>query len=355
MESKNKKENKAVVLKVLRNFEIESKPIPTAKPRNVIVRIHTVGICGSDVHYWAHGKCGPFEIEKGKSLILGHESSGIIDSVGEGVKHLKPGDRVALEPGVPCRYCESCRSGRYNLCPDVQFLATPPYDGSLTNYIEHPADFCYKMPDHMTFEEGALLEPLSVGAHACRRGGVKAGSHCLITGAGPIGLVMLLVARASGATKIIVTDFMENRLEVAKKLGADEVFKATDSDIVEKVRNASSKISQTFECSGAESALLLAIRATQQGGKILSIGRSSKPLQNIPLFEAADKEIDIMGSFRYHDTYPQALELVASGQINVKPLVTHRFTLEESQKAFELAESGGDGAIKIAIVVDSQS
>jgi len=339
------------VLKELRNFEFEQIPIPKASPRNVVIRIHTVGICGSDVHYWAHGKCGPFEIEKGKSLILGHESSGIIDSVGEGVTNLKPGDRVAIEPGVPCRYCECCRGGKYNLCPDVQFLATPPFDGSLANYIEHAADFCYKMPDHMTFEEGALLEPLSVGVHACRRAGIKVGSHILITGAGPIGLVQLLVARASGATKIIVTDIMENRLEVAKKLGADAVFKANDPDVLNKIKSFCPTISVTFECSGAEPALTLGIRATAPGGKIMSIGRSSKPLQNIPLFEAADKEIDIVGSFRYSDTYPQALELIASSQINVKSLVTHRYSLLDSQKAFEQAETGADGAIKIAIIV----
>jgi len=225
-------ENVAAVLKELRNFEFEKRPIPKPGPRNVVLRIHTVGICGSDVHYWAHGKCGPFEL-KGP-IVLGHESSGIVHSVGENVTNLKPGDRVAIEPGVPCRYCDYCRSGSYNLCPDVQFLATPPYDGSLANFIEHAADFCYKMPDHMTFEEGALLEPLSVGVHACRRGGVKVGSHVLITGAGPIGLVVLLVARASGATKIIVSDMMANRLEVAKQLGADATFLANDPDIIKK-------------------------------------------------------------------------------------------------------------------------
>jgi len=343
------KQNKAAVLRTLRSFEFENKPLPIASPKNVVVRIHTVGICGSDVHYWAHGKCGPFEVNG--PIVLGHESSGIIDSVGEGVTHLKPGDRVAIEPGVPCRYCKNCRHGRYNLCPDVKFLATPPYDGSLANYIEHAADFCYKMPDHMTYEEGALLEPLSVGVHACRRGEVKAGSHVLITGAGPIGLVMLLVARASGATKIIVTDIMQNRLEVAKNMGADFVFKADDVDIVDQIKSICPHISQAFECSGAESALTLAIRASGQGGKVMSIGRSAKPFQNVPIFEAADKEIDLLGSFRYHDTYPQALELIASGQINVKPLVTHRYTLLESQKAFEQAENGSDGAIKIAITV----
>jgi len=283
-------------------------------------------------------------------LVLGHESSGIVESVGENVKNLKPGDRVAIEPGVPCRRCKHCRSGKYNLCPDVEFLATPPYDGSLSTYIEHPSDFCYKMPDHMSFEEGALVEPLSVAVHACGRGGIKAGSHVLITGAGPIGLVCLIVARASGATKIIVTDVMENRLEVAKLLGADLTVNALDPDIVQKVQ-AFGDITHTIECSGSEQALILAIRATAPGGKILSIGRSAKPFQNIPLFEAADKEIDILGSFRYHDTYPIALELISSGQILVKPLVTHHFPFDKVNEAFEVAETGRDGAIKVIIQV----
>jgi L-iditol 2-dehydrogenase len=267
-----------------------------------------------------------------------------------GVKNLKPGDRVAIEPGVPCRVCTNCRSGNYNLCADVQFLATPPYDGSLAQYFEHAADFCYVMPDHMTFEEGALLEPLSVAVHACKRANVQAGSHVLITGAGPIGLVVLLVARASGATKIIVTDVMQNRLDVAKKLGADHVFLPTDPNIIQQI-SAVAYVTQSFECSGAEPAITLAIRCTAQGGKVVSIGRSAKPLQAIPFFEAADKEIDMIGSFRYCNTYPKALELVASGLIDVKPLVTHHFDVANVQEAFEVAEVGRDGAIKIAIQV----
>jgi L-iditol 2-dehydrogenase len=244
--------------------------------------------------------------------------------------------------------CEHCRHGHYNLCPDVKFLATPPFDGSLAQYFEHPADFCYVMPPQMTFEEGALLEPLSVAVHACGRANVQAGSHVLITGAGPIGLVVLLVARASGATKIIVTDVMENRLEVAKKLGADAVFLANAPDVVDKIR-ATCSITQAFECSGAESAITLAIRSTSPGGKLVSIGRSAKPYQSIPFFEAADKEIDIIGSFRYANTYQKALEIVGSGQINVKPLVTHHFDFQKCQEAFEVAETGRDCAIKIAL------
>jgi len=210
------------------------------------------------------------------------------------------------------------------------------------------------MPDHMTFEEGAILEPLSVGVQACKRSHVAAGSHVLITGAGPVGLVCLLVAKASGATKVIVTDMMENRLEVAKKLGADAAFKSNDPDLYKKLAEFN-PITQSLECSGADAALIQCIRATSPGGKIVSIGRGAKPMQNIPLFEAADKEIDICGSFRYHDTYPAALELIASGRLNVKPLVTHHFALQDCQKAFETAEVGKDGAIKVVIHVSKDS
>jgi len=287
-------------------------------------------------------------------LVLGHECSGIVAAVGEGVKTLIVGDRVAIEPGVPCRLCVSCRGGRYNLCRDVKFLAAAPVDGSLATYIEHAADFCYKMPEHMSFEEGALIEPLSVGMHACRLSGVAAGSHVLITGAGPIGLVSLLVAKASGATKVIMTDVMENRLDFAKKLGADAAFKSTDPDVLKKILEFA-PITQTLECSGAEPALTLAIHATAPGGKIMTIGRGAKRTQYIPIFEASNKEVDICGSFRYHDTYPSALELMATGKINVKPLVTHHYPLEECQIAFETAETGREGAIKVFIQVSKDA
>jgi len=235
------------------------------------------------------------------------------------------------------------------LCPDVEFLAKPPFDGSLAKFIEHAADFCYKMPDHMRFDEGALLEPLSVGVHACKRGGVVAGSHVLITGAGPIGMVCLLAARASGASHIIVTDVMQHRLEVASQLGADLIVNATDPNIDSILKEH--RITHSFECSGAEPAINLCIRATSPGGRVMSIGRSAKPSMNIQFFDAADKELEIFGSFRYKDTYPIALELVASGQINVKPLVTHHFPLSEINTAFETAEEGRDGAIKVCIQV----
>jgi L-iditol 2-dehydrogenase len=341
-----KPQNMAVVLKSLKNFQLEEVPYPPKpRPKHVILRIFSVGICGSDVHYYSHGKCGHYVLQG--PLILGHESSGKVVEVGEGVTHLKVGDRVAIEPGVPCRFCDWCRSGRYNLCPDVQFMATPPINGSLVRYLEHPSDFCYKLPDHVSYEEGSLLEPLAVCVHACIRGGVGPGSGVLITGAGPIGLISLLVAKACGATTIVITDVMENRLEFAKSLGADYTFKADAPNILEEIRKLN--ITQSIECSGAEPALALAIRSTSRGGKMISIGRSAKSFLSIPLFDAADNEVDIIGAFRYHGNYPTALALIASGRVNVKPLISHHFKMEESAEAFDTAEKGKGNAIKVII------
>jgi len=248
--------------------------------------------------------------------------------------------------GVPCRNCYHCKIGRYNLCRDVQFLATPPIDGSLATFHVHDADFCHKMPDNVSIEEGALIEPLSVGVHAMTRAGVSAGSTVLIMGAGPIGLVCLLSARACGASFIIVTDVRSERLVIANQLGAKVTLLATDK-LLQDLLDLNHQIDVCVECSGAEQAIKTGIRSIRAGGKMVLIGRGTKPELSIPLYYAADQEIDLIGVFRYANVYPKALSLVASGQINVKPLITHRFNLEQCTNAFELAESGADGAIKV--------
>jgi len=317
---------------------------------DVILKIAAVGICGSDVHYWSHGRCGPFIMKA--PLILGHETSAQVVAIGSKVKNLKPGDRVGMEPGIPCRMCRHCRGGNYNLCPDITFLATPPYGGSLTQYVTHAADFCFKIPQSMSYEEAALLEPISVGIQACRRAGIKPGSVVLITGLGPVGLVSMLVAKISGAIKLIGVDMNEERLKVAKKFGADVVFSPREDKLIEKLKEYD--ITEVIECSGADQAISLAIHACAPGGKVVLIGRGAKSEQTIPLFDAADKELTLLGSFRYHDTYPTAVELVASGMLKVKDLVTHRFhfTLKDVQEAFEIAETSKDGAIKVMIHVN---
>lgn len=340
---------KAQVLVKERVFEVQQREIPVASKGQVVVRIRRVGICGSDVHYWAHGKCGAFKVDG--PIVLGHESSGEVVALGEGVNSLKVGDRVALEPGVPCKECFHCRTGKYNLCAAVAFHATPPFDGTLAEYIVHPADYCFALPTSVSLEEGALIEPLSVGVHACDRAQVGIGSSVLITGAGPIGLVCVLACKSAGATTIIVSDINKDRLKVASTLGATHTIDATAADFGDQVRSFTLGMGAdiTMDASGAEPAIKAGMLATRAGGKYVSIGRGAKDLLALPFFEIMDREIDLLGVFRYRNTYAKTVALLASKRINVMPLITHTFQLDNALEAFKTAEVGAGGAIKVML------
>ncbi|KAK9761408.1 hypothetical protein K7432_013715 [Basidiobolus ranarum] len=289
-------------------------------------------------------------------MVLGHESSGVVVEVGEGVTHLKPGDRVALEPGVPCRMCQHCKTGHYNLCPEMEFAATPPYHGTLTEYYTHPADFCFKLPDNVSYAEGALMEPFSVAIHACRRAGVTLGSSVLICGSGPIGLVNVLAAKAAGATFICVYDINGGRLEVAKELGAHHTViidpKKSPEETAQDICNQSGfplGFDISIECSGAESSMRTGIFATKPGGKMTMVGLGH-PDVSLPVVDGSIvREVELRGSFRYCNTYPTAIQLASSGLVNLKPLLTHHFKFEDSIKAFELVHSNAPGVIKVQI------
>ncbi|RWS16313.1 sorbitol dehydrogenase-like protein [Dinothrombium tinctorium] len=336
-------DNLSAVLFKKGDLRLVQTPIPS-KPGNneVLLATQSVGICGSDVHYWVEGRIGSYVVNE--PIIMGHETSATVVEVGEGVQHLKPGDRVAIEPGVPCRKCNHCKVGKYNLCANIFFHATPPDNGTLTRYFKHAADFCFKLPDNVSFEEGALLEPLSVAVYACKRAGVTIGSNVLICGAGPIGLVSLLASKAFGASRVCITDINEKRLQTAKDLGADCILNVINikntNEIVDCVKQCFGRSPDiTIECSGAEASIKLAILATESGGCVQLVGMGPSEV-TVPLLSACCREVDIRGIFRYRNSYPQALELVASGKVNVKPLITHRFTLEETLKAFETAKNG---------------
>ncbi|XP_068622760.1 sorbitol dehydrogenase-like [Battus philenor] len=335
-------DNLTAVLYKTKDLRLEQTPIPEIADDEVLLRMDCVGICGSDVHYWQSGSCGHFVLKE--PMIMGHEASGVVAKVGANVKKLAVGDRVAVEPGVPCRYCEFCKTGRYHLCPDMRFCATPPYHGNLCRYYKHAADFCYKLPPHVTMEEGALLEPLSVGIHACRRGGVGAGQSVLVLGAGPIGIVTMLAAKAMGASKIVITDILQSRLDFAKKLGADHtVLVSRESSETELVQTIHGLLGDqpdiSIDASGAQATVRLALLATKSGGVAVLVGMGSPEL-TLPLAGAVAREVDIRGIFRYVNEYPIALSMVASGQINVKPLVSHHYSLEETLEAYEVARQG---------------
>ncbi|ELU06025.1 hypothetical protein CAPTEDRAFT_149787 [Capitella teleta] len=342
--------NLTAVLYKKDDIRLEERPVTDPSPGEVQIAVHSCGICGSDVHYWKHGAIGDFIVNA--PMVLGHESSGTVTKVGQGVSHLKIGDRVAVEPGVPCRVCDFCKSGRYNLCPEMRFLATPPIHGDLSRFHNHAADFCFKLPDHVSFEEGALLEPLSVGVHACKRAGVSIGNKVLVCGAGPIGLVCMMVAKAMGASIVVMTDISAERLEFAKKVGADDVIRVESRDpkvnasIIEKTLGSAADV--TIECSGAEPSVQAGIYATKSGGMLVLVGLGAAEVK-LPIVNAATREVDIRGIFRYANSYPTALAMVASGAVNVKPLVTHHFPLEKTLDAFETALTGAGGAVKVVI------
>ena len=351
------KDNLTAVLYGIGDLRLEQRPIPEISDTEVLLEMDSVGICGSDVHYLTHGRIGDFVVTK--PMIIGHEAAGIVAKVGKNVINLKVGDRVAIEPGVPCRLCDYCKKGKYNLCPGMVFCATPPYDGNLTRFYKHAADFCFKLPDHVSMEEGALLEPLSVGVHACRRAEVGLGSEMLILGAGPIGLVTLLTARAMGASKVMITDLVQQRLDVAKELGATHTLLTKPDD---KSEDVAKKVHEmmgmqpdiAIDCCGAESTTRLAIFATRSGGCCVIVGMSGSADTKLPLINALAREVDIRGVFRYCNDYPAALAMVASGKVNVKRLITHHFDIKETLKAFETARYGYDGAIKVMIHVRPQ-
>ncbi|CAG7696145.1 unnamed protein product [Allacma fusca] len=255
-------DNLSAVLHKKGDLRLENRPVPEPGDDEVLIRMAVVGICGTDVSFWTKGKVGDFVVKE--PMVLGHESSGTVIKVGQKVKHLQPGDRVAIEPGGQCLYCEHCKSGRYNLCRKMEFCTTTPSHGNLCRYYTHAADFCFKLPDHVSLEEGALCEPLSIGLQACRRAQVSLGHTVLVCGAGAMGIVNLIVARAMGASKILMTDISASRLEAAKELGADQVLLVEAG--VEMSQYATEVATLlggapdiSIECSGAESSIKLAI------------------------------------------------------------------------------------------------
>ena len=324
---------KTAVMTKLKYCEIQERPIPQPKDDECLVKIENVGVCGSDLHYYESGRIGNFIVEY--PFVLGHEAGGTVVEVGKNVKKIKVGDRVALEPGKTCGKCEFCKSGRYNLCPDVIFFATPPVDGVFQEYVAHEEGLCFKIPDNMSTEEAALIEPLAVGMHAAIQGDAHLGQTCVVTGSGCIGLMSLLSLKARGVSKVIVVDVMDKRLEQAKKLGADYVINGKTEDTVARIMEITegAGFDLGIETSGSQICASQQIQAAKKGATIVLVGYSASGEMTLPIGTSLDKELTFKTVFRYRNIYPMAIDAVASGKINVKDVVTDRFTLDNIQEA----------------------
>ncbi|KAI4193066.1 MAG: hypothetical protein LQ350_008485 [Teloschistes chrysophthalmus] len=330
----------------------EVKSGQALKEGEVTIAIKSTGICGSDIHFWRHGRIGPMIVEH--DHILGHESAGEVIAVHPSVKTLQIGDRVAVEPSQICNKCEPCLTGQYNGCLEMRFMSTPPVDGLLRRYVNHSAVWCHKIGD-MSYEDGAMLEPLSVSLAGMARAKIALGDPVLICGAGPIGLMTLLGCAAAGAEPIVITDIDQSRLDVAKEICPRvRTYKVQPGVSMEDAGAAISKLAggnlkTALECSGVESSIAAAIYSVKFGGKVFVIG-VGKPDINIPFMRLSTQEIDLQFQYRYANTWPRAIRLVQSGVIDMKRLVTHRFSLEDAVSAFETsAASAKTGAIKVLI------
>lgn len=324
---------KTAVMTALKTVELQEWAIPVPKDNEVLVKIEYVGICGSDLHYFEAGRIGDFVVNG--PLVLGHEAAGTVVEAGANVKHLKVGDRVALEPGKTCGQCEFCKSGKYNLCKDVIFFATPPVDGVFQEYVAHEAALCFKLPDNVSTEEGALIEPLAVGMHAASQGDAKLGQTAVVTGAGCIGLVTLLALKARGVSKVIVVDIMEKRLEKAKELGADGVINGKEEDTVARIMELTGGrgFDLGIETAGSQITASQLIKGANKGATIVFVGYSASGEMTLPIGMALDKELNFKTVFRYRNIYPTAINAVATGKINIKGIVTDYFELDEIQNA----------------------
>ncbi|KAK2589828.1 hypothetical protein QQS21_012487 [Conoideocrella luteorostrata] len=355
--------NPAFVLQAIKSVSFEDRPIPSLRNEyDVRVHVEQTGICGSDVHYWQKGRIGDFILKS--PIVLGHESAGIIIEVGASVKNVKVGDRVAIEPGVPCRRCNYCRSGNYNLCDDTVFAATPPHDGTLQKYYTVASDYVYPIPDTMTPEDGALVEPVAVAVQIVNVAGLRAGQTVLVFGCGPIGVLCQAVAKASAARRVIGVDISQSRVDFARNFGADGVFLSRPElnegqDPVEGARAVAEEIVSkcgledgadvVLECTGAEACIQAGIFAARKGGTFVQAGMGRENVV-FPITTACIRALTIKGSIRYTTgCYPRAVELIASGKIQPQKLITHRFRFEQAEEAFELVRRAQEDTLKVII------
>ncbi|KAK0054560.1 sorbitol dehydrogenase, partial [Biomphalaria pfeifferi] len=293
--------NLALTLFQEKDLRLVETPIPEPQEGEVQLSVRSVGICGSDISYWQHGRIGKQVVTNPK--IMGHEPSAVVSKLGPGVTRFKVGDRVAVEPLNPCGKCSLCKAGHYNVCVDLKYLSTPPTNGCLCRYFCHPASFVHRLPDDVSFDEGALVQPLAVALHACERGEITIGNYVFVAGAGPMGLMAVLVAKARGASKVCVSDVVQSRLDFIKTIGADETIlvgmeedpKVTSQRVI---KTLGQEVHVAIECSGQQNAVSTAIYCTRPTGKVVLVGLGKDTVE-VPLVSAILKQLDILGMVRF--------------------------------------------------------
>jgi L-iditol 2-dehydrogenase len=340
---------RAAVLHAPHDLRLETVPDPKPQPHEAVVKVAVNGICGSDLHFFDQGKLGPFVVDR--PYIPGHEASAVVIEAAKDGSGPAKGARVAIEPGIPCRACALCKSGRYNLCRNVVFMSAPPVNGTLCEYAAVASDFLHPLPDRVSDEQGAFVEPASVAVQACARGRISAGQSVAILGAGPIGLVTMLVARAFGAAELYLIDKLDNRLAIAAKLGASAVIHAGTADPCAELDRLTGGLGAdtVFDTTGSSAACALAPVLAARGGRVVLVGWPEKAQFPWPVEQVIEKELDVMGVNRYCNTYPRAIALLAAGRLDVMPLVTHRFPFNQVCEAFAFALSNRASAIKVMV------
>jgi len=340
---------KAAILYKPKEIKIEEREIPTPRSEEVLIQVMATGICRSDVHFYQGGRIG-YSVVK-NPIILGHECSGVVVDRGQKVKKFKKGDRVVVEPGFPCKNCEFCKSGQYNLCRNMRFLGTPPTDGTFRDYIVAPEDCVFKIPENISFEEAALAEPIAVAIQGVKRGKIGLGETVAIVGAGPIGLLTLQVARSAGASRVYITDLEEFRLEKAKVLGADKAINAKEKDDIREIMRLTHNqgVDVALEAVGSSITINKAIQMVKPGGRVVMIGTGVESQLKINIYEISSRELDFLGVWRYVRAFPTALGLIAKKTVKTQNIITHRFPLDKIEKAISLMEEKGK-TIKVLLV-----
>lgn len=317
-------------------------------PGMVRIAIGTVGICGSDVHYFTHGRIGPFVVSR--PMVLGHEAAGIVEAVGEGVTHLRPGDRVCMEPGIPDPGSRASRLGMYNVDPAVRFWATPPVHGVLTSHVVHPAAYTFRLPDHVSLAEGAMVEPFAVGMQAAVKARITPGDTAVVLGAGPIGTMVALAALAGGCARVIIADLAQPKLDIAGRYPGILPVNIRERPLAPEVSRLTEGwgADLVFECSGARAAWEGLWDLLRPGGAVVAVGLPVEPVP-FDVSAASVREARVETVFRYAHQYDRAIALMASGKVDLRPLITETFAFEDSVRAFERAAEGRPGDVKLQI------